>query len=185
MPKFAQQAPNPPESSGRGRTQLRAETWVAVTVLWAVFCPSSCCGTLPAPPPWPQACRSVPGATPNGTLDGQPDAESPAFMSGHSTSVHHSQLLAAFSPSLILGTWRKEPRVGRTQNNVFPTWRPAPQNRSVSPPCPWACTGVSLNASAHTTTYTQGRSLLSTHWKAKNSPAPLGPCNWRRDSWFR
>lgn len=50
MPKFAQQAPNPPGSSGRGRTQLRAETWVAVTVLWAVFCPSSCCGDTSCAP---------------------------------------------------------------------------------------------------------------------------------------
>lgn len=50
MPKFAQQALNLPGSFERGRTQLRAETWVAVAVVWAVFCPRSCCGDTSCAP---------------------------------------------------------------------------------------------------------------------------------------
>lgn len=75
--------------------------------------------------------------------------------------------------------------VGRTPNNLFPTWSPAPENKSISFTLPLGLyLGISECVSKDHYLHT-GRSLLSTHWEAKNSPAPLWPCNRRRDSWFQ
>lgn len=108
----------------------------------------------------PQGCRSVPEVAPDGTAGGQPEAESPASESGHSTSVHLPQLPAAFFLPLIFGTSRID--LGEDSTISSPLGAPAPQNRSISstPPTPGSHWG-SLNASAHTATYTRGRSLLS------------------------
>lgn len=65
--------------------------------------------------------------------------------------------------------------VGRTPNNLFPTWSPAPENKSFSFTLLLGLYPGSLNALAKTTTYTQA-GLCSAHTgKLKIALPPSGP----------